>query len=154
MALILGSILQLALLGGLFQVSFWLTISDRTIGKLSPYECGLEPIGDARMKFEIVYYLIGILYLVFDLEIIFLFPLATIQYSLVSVFAFGIAIIFLIILTIGFLYEWFNGALEIATPLPLYLYHYHSIYPVTPVPAPPCNPGTPEPLLLNRVFMV
>jgi NADH-quinone oxidoreductase subunit A len=47
-----------------------------TIEKLSAYECGLEPVGDARMKFEILYYVIGILYLIFDLEIIFLFPLA------------------------------------------------------------------------------
>jgi NADH-quinone oxidoreductase subunit A len=76
-------------------------------------EGGLEPVGDARMKFDILYYVIGILYLIFDLEIIFLFPLATVLFSLGSLLAFGVVMIFLIILTIGFLYEWFHGALEI-----------------------------------------
>jgi NADH-quinone oxidoreductase subunit A len=74
---------------------------------------GLEPVGDARMKFDILYYVIGILYLIFDLEIIFLFPLATVLFSLGSLLAFWVVMIFLIILTIGFLYEWFHGALEI-----------------------------------------
>ena len=57
-------------------------VADRTIEKLSAYECGLEPVGDARMKFEILYYVIGILYLIFDLEIIFLFPLAALLFTL------------------------------------------------------------------------
>jgi hypothetical protein len=74
---------------------------------------GLEPVGDARMKFDILYYVIGILYLIFDLEIIFLFPLATVLFSLGSLLALWVVLIFLIILTIGFLYEWFHGALEI-----------------------------------------
>nr|YP_009659040.1 NADH dehydrogenase subunit 3 [Spizellomyces sp. 'palustris']QCQ69038.1 NADH dehydrogenase subunit 3 [Spizellomyces sp. 'palustris'] len=74
---------------------------------------GLEPVGDARMKFDILYYVIGILYLIFDLEIIFLFPLATVLFSLGSLLAFWVVMIFLIILTIGFLYEFFHGALDI-----------------------------------------
>ena len=65
------------------------------------------------MKFDILYYVIGILYLIFDLEIIFLFPLATVLFSIGSLLAVWVVMIFLIILTIGFLYEWFHGALEI-----------------------------------------
>jgi NADH:ubiquinone oxidoreductase subunit 3 (subunit A) len=82
-----------------------------TIEKLSAYECGLEPVGDARMKFEILYYVIGILYLIFDLEIIFLFPLAALLFTLNSLIAFWVVMLFVIILTIGFVYEWFHGAL-------------------------------------------
>jgi len=63
------------------------------------------------MKFEMIYYVIGILYLIFDLEIIFLFPLATVLLTLNSLLAFWVVLIFIIILTIGFLYEWFHGAL-------------------------------------------
>src|SRR5690349_3108090 len=77
--------------------------------KLSAYECGLEPVGDARIQFDILYYVIGIFYLIFDLEIIFLFPLATVLFSLGSIYAVWVVMIFLIILTIGFLYEWFHG---------------------------------------------
>src|SRR5690606_8797824 len=75
---------------------------------------GLEPVGDARMKFEMIYYVIGILYLIFDLEIIFLFPLATVLLTLNSLLAFWVVLIFIIILTIGFLYEWFHGALMLS----------------------------------------
>lgn len=115
MALLLASVILIALVGGLYQVSFWASATNRTIEKLSAYECGLEPVGDARMKFDIQYYVIGILYQIFDLEIIFLFPQATVLFSLGSLQAFWVVMIFLIILTIGFLYEWFHGALEIVT---------------------------------------
>lgn len=79
---------------------------------LSPYECGLEPIGHNRIKFEIIYYIVAILYLIFDLEILFLFPFATIFLSLISnFFGFSIAMFFIIILTLGFIYEWSQNAL-------------------------------------------
>ena len=117
MAFLLSSVILIALVGVLYQVSFWASITNRTIEKLSAYECGLEPIGDARMKFDILYYVIGILYLIFDLEIIFLFPLATVLFSIGSLLAVWVVMIFLIILTIGFLYEWFHGALEIVIPI-------------------------------------
>jgi NADH-quinone oxidoreductase subunit A len=67
-------------------------------------------VGDARMKFDILYYVIGILYLIFDLEIIFLFPAAITLFTL-NLIAFWVVIVFVIILTIGFYYEWFHGAL-------------------------------------------
>ena len=62
------------------------------------------------MKFDILYYVIGILYLIFDLEIIFLFPLATVLFSIGSLLALWVVMIFLIILTIGFIFEWYHGA--------------------------------------------
>lgn len=73
--------------------------------KLSPYECGFEPYGDARQRFDISFYLIGILFIIFDLEVIFIFPFATIIHDL-SFIGYWVMITFIIILTIGFIYEW------------------------------------------------
>ena len=79
--------------------------------KLSPYECGFEAFEDSRMKFDVRYYLVAILFIVFDLEIAFLFPWAVV---LDSIGAFGLIAmgIFLFILVVGFIYEWKKGALE------------------------------------------
>ena len=79
--------------------------------KLSAYECGFEAFTDARMKFDVRYYLVAILFIVFDLEIAFLFPWAT---SLGAIGTVGLAAmgIFLLILVVGFVYEWKKGALE------------------------------------------
>lgn len=79
--------------------------------KNSAYECGFEPVGDARMQFDVRFYLVAILFIIFDLEIAFMFPWAV---SLDSMTGAGfIAMgIFLIILTVGFIYEWKKGALE------------------------------------------
>ena len=79
--------------------------------KLSAYECGFEAFEDSRMKFDVRYYLVAILFIIFDLEIAFLFPWAV---SLDTVGRFGIAAmgIFLAILVVGFIYEWKKGALE------------------------------------------
>jgi NADH-quinone oxidoreductase subunit A len=79
--------------------------------KLSPYECGFEAFEDARMKFDVRYYLIAILFILFDLEIAFLFPWAVVLQE-IGMFGFVSMIIFLAILTIGFIYEWAKGALE------------------------------------------
>lgn len=79
--------------------------------KVSPYECGFTPLGDARQKFSIQFYLVAILFIVFDIEVLFLFPFAVVLYES-SIVAFWVAIIFLIILTIGFVYEWSKGALK------------------------------------------
>ena len=79
--------------------------------KLSPYECGFDAFGDARMKFDVRYYLVAILFIIFDLEIAFLFPWAV---SLDTVGTFGLVSmgVFLAILVVGFIYEWKKGALE------------------------------------------
>jgi len=79
--------------------------------KLSPYECGFEAFEDSRMKFDVRYYLVAILFIIFDLEIAFLFPWAIVL-DKVGVFGFIAMGIFVGILLIGFLYEWKKGALE------------------------------------------
>ena len=79
--------------------------------KLSPYECGFEAFEDARMKFDVRYYLVAILFILFDLEIAFLFPWAIVLKE-IGTFGFVSMMIFLAILVVGFIYEWMKGALE------------------------------------------
>ncbi len=79
--------------------------------KNSPYECGFEAFEDARMKFDVRYYLVAILFIIFDLEIAFLFPWAVV-FKDIGLFGFVAMMIFLAILVIGFIYEWKKGALE------------------------------------------
>jgi NADH-quinone oxidoreductase subunit A len=79
--------------------------------KLSAYECGFEAFGDARMKFDVRYYLVAILFIIFDLEIAFLFPWAIVLED-IGMFGYVAMLIFLGILVIGFIYEWKKGALE------------------------------------------
>ena len=79
--------------------------------KLSPYECGFEAFEDARMKFDVRYYLVAILFILFDLEIAFLFPWAVVLDD-IGIFGFVSMMIFLGILVVGFIYEWKKGALE------------------------------------------
>jgi NADH-quinone oxidoreductase subunit A len=79
--------------------------------KLSPYECGFDTFGDARGKFDVRFYLVSILFIIFDLEVAFLFPWA-VSLSKIGVFGFWSMMGFLGVLTIGFIYEWKKGALE------------------------------------------
>ena len=79
--------------------------------KLSPYECGFEAFEDARMKFDVRYYLVAILFILFDLEIAFLFPWAVVLQE-IGFFGFMAMMMFLGILVVGFIYEWKKGALE------------------------------------------
>ncbi|WP_421723732.1 NADH-quinone oxidoreductase subunit A [Bauldia sp.] len=79
--------------------------------KLAPYECGFAPFDDARMKFDIRFYLVAILFIIFDLEVAFLFPWAVVFHD-IGWFGFWSVMIFLGVLTIGFIYEWRKGALE------------------------------------------
>ncbi len=79
--------------------------------KLSPYECGFEAFEDARMKFDVRYYLVAILFILFDLEIAFLFPWAVVIND-IGLAGFLAMMLFLAILTVGFVYEWMKGALE------------------------------------------
>ena len=79
--------------------------------KNSPYECGFEAFEDARMKFDVRYYLVAILFILFDLEIAFLFPWA-VSLSSTGRFGLGVMGVFLAILVVGFIYEWKKGALE------------------------------------------
>ena len=79
--------------------------------KLSAYECGFEPFNDSRMEFDVRFYLVAILFIIFDLEIAFLFPWA-ISLGKIGIFGFVSMMIFLSILTVGFIYEWKKGALD------------------------------------------
>ena len=79
--------------------------------KLSAYECGFDPFGDARGKFDVRFYLVAILFIIFDLEVAFLFPWA-VSLKDVGIYGFWSMMAFLGILTIGFIYEWKKGALE------------------------------------------
>ena len=79
--------------------------------KLSAYECGFNAFDDSRMKFDVRFYLVAILFIIFDLEVAFLFPWA-ISLKEVGIFGFWSMMVFLGVLTIGFIYEWRKGALE------------------------------------------
>lgn len=95
----------------LLSLGFLIGRGDKDDEKLSPYECGFEAFDDSRMKFDVRYYLVAILFIIFDLEIAFLFPWAV---SLDTVGKFGLLAmaLFLAILVVGFIYEWKKGALE------------------------------------------
>nr|YP_010620155.1 NADH dehydrogenase subunit 3 [Herposiphonia versicolor]WAX04191.1 NADH dehydrogenase subunit 3 [Herposiphonia versicolor] len=95
----------------LFFLSYIIISQKSDQEKLSAYECGFNPFEDARLTFDIRFYLVAILFLIFDLEISFLFPWIIALNSL-NFFVFWSMIFFLFILTIGFIYEWFKGALE------------------------------------------
>ena len=79
--------------------------------KLSAYECGFNAFDDARMKFDVRFYLVSILFIIFDLEVAFLFPWA-VSFGEIGMFGFWSMMVFLAVLTIGFIYEWKKGALE------------------------------------------
>ena len=80
-------------------------------GKLEPYECGVEPIRDARQRFSVRYYIVAMLFLIFDVETVFLFPWA-VQYRSLALFGFIEMFIFIAILIFGYVYAWKRGALE------------------------------------------
>jgi len=105
--LALSGVIALALL----VAPFIIAVKNPDPEKQSAYECGFEPFDDARMKFDARFYLVAILFIIFDLEVAFLFPWA-VAFRDVGWFGFTSMMIFLTILTIGFIYEWKKGALE------------------------------------------
>ena len=101
-----------ALIGlGLLVAPFMVAFKSPDPEKLSAYECGFNAFDDARMKFDVRLYLVSILFIIFDLEIAFLFPWA-VAFSKVGWYGFWSVIVFLAVLTVGFIYEWKKGALE------------------------------------------
>jgi NADH-quinone oxidoreductase subunit A len=108
-------LLFIAIAGGvgiaLIAIPFVLAPKDPYPEKLSAYECGFNAFGDARMKFDVRFYLVSILFIIFDLEVAFLFPWA-ITLRATGAFAFWSMMAFLGVLTVGFIYEWRKGALE------------------------------------------
>ena len=95
----------------IFFLSYFVASQRPDTEKTSPYECGFDPFDDARGKFDIRFYLVAILFIIFDLEVSFLFPWALVL-NKITLFGFLTMAIFLVILTVGFIYEWRKGALE------------------------------------------
>ena len=96
---------------GFIVINFLFSPKNPDPEKLSAYECGFEAFDDSRMEFDIRFYLVAILFIIFDLEVAFLFPWA-IVFGDIGLFGFFSMMFFLTILTIGFIYEWKKGALE------------------------------------------
>jgi NADH-quinone oxidoreductase subunit A len=97
--------------GALMVAPFLLAYQSPDSEKLSAYECGFNAFDDARMKFDVRFYLVSLLFIIFDLEVAFLFPWA-VAFKDVGAFGFWSMMLFLLVLTIGFVYEWKKGALE------------------------------------------
>jgi len=110
-SIILFLIIALILSIGFIVINFLFSPKKPDPEKLSTYECGFEPFSDSRMEFDVRFYLVAILFIIFDLEIAFLFPWA-ISLGNIGLLGFISMMIFLIILTVGFIYEWKKGALD------------------------------------------
>ena len=110
-SIILFLIIALILSIGFIVINFLFSPKKPDPEKLSTYECGFEPFSDSRMEFDVRFYLVAILFIIFDLEIAFLFPWA-ISLGNIGLHGFISMMIFLIILTVGFIYEWKKGALD------------------------------------------
>ena len=111
LSIIIFLILALGLSCAFVVINFILSPKNPDPEKLSAYECGFEPFEDSRMEFDVRFYLVAILFIIFDLEIAFLFPWA-ISLGNIGILGFSSMMIFLFILTIGFIYEWKKGALD------------------------------------------
>jgi NADH-quinone oxidoreductase subunit A len=101
----------LAIGAALMIAPFLLAVNNPDAEKVSAYECGFNAFDDARMKFDVRFYLVSLLFIIFDLEIAFLFPWA-VAFNEIGAFGFWSMMAFLGVLTIGFIYEWRKGALE------------------------------------------
>ena len=111
LAILVYFLFSFALAALLVFLSFLFAPQKPDAEKISAYECGFDPFEDARGKFDIRFYLVAILFIIFDLEVTFLFPWA-VCLNQIGFFGFFTMMIFLIVLTIGFIYEWKKGALE------------------------------------------
>ena len=109
--IILFLVIALGLSCAFIVLNFILSPKNPDPEKLSAYECGFDAFDDSRMEFDVRFYLVAILFIIFDLEIAFLFPWA-ITLGKIGLFGFWSMMIFLAVLTIGFIYEWKKGALE------------------------------------------
>lgn len=95
----------------IYLISLFILVKEYDFEKISSYECGFDPFTEIRIKFNVKFYLVSILFIIFDIEIIFLFPWGVVLNSL-GFFGFWIILFFLLILFLGFIYEWSNGALD------------------------------------------
>ena len=111
LSIIIFLFVALGLSVGFIVLNFLFSPKNPDPEKLSAYECGFEAFGDSRMEFDVRFYLVAILFIIFDLEIAFLFPWA-ISLGNLGPLGFWSMMVFLLILTIGFIYEWKKGALD------------------------------------------
>ena len=111
LSIIIFLFMALGLSVGFIVLNFLFSPKNPDPEKLSAYECGFEAFGDSRMEFDVRFYLVAILFIIFDLEIAFLFPWA-ISLGNLGPLGFWSMMVFLLILTIGFIYEWKKGALD------------------------------------------
>ena len=111
LSIIIFLFVSLTLSVGFIVLNFLFSPKNPDSEKLSAYECGFEAFGDSRMEFDVRFYLVAILFIIFDLEIAFLFPWA-ISLGNIGSLGFWSMMIFLFILTVGFVYEWKKGALD------------------------------------------
>ena len=111
LSIIIFLFVALSLSIGFILLNFLFSPRNPDPEKLSAYECGFEAFSDSRMEFDVRFYLVAILFIIFDLEIAFLFPWA-VAFKDVGLLGFWSMIIFLLVLTVGFAYEWKKGALE------------------------------------------
>ena len=106
--LILFSVILSTIISG---ASYIVSVKQPDSEKVSVYECGFDPFGSSRVPFSVKFFLVGILFLIFDLEISFLFPWGVV-YNQIELFGFWVVYLFLVVLTIGLVYEWVKGGLE------------------------------------------
>ena len=111
LSIIISLFIAICLSVGFIVLNFLFSPKNPDSEKLSAYECGFEAFGDSRMEFDVRFYLVAILFIIFDLEIAFLFPWA-ISLGSIGSLGFWSMMIFLFILTVGFVYEWKKGALD------------------------------------------
>ena len=111
LSIIIFLFVSLTLSVGFIVLNFLFSPKNPDPEKLSAYECGFEAFGDSRMEFDVRFYLVAILFIIFDLEIAFLFPWA-ISLGSLGALGFWSMMIFLFVLTVGFIYEWKKGALD------------------------------------------
>lgn len=95
----------------LYLLSYFFVTKSADLEKVTSYECGFDPFQDSRSEFEVKFYLVGILFIIFDLEVSFLFPWC-VCIGYFSYFEFFVTFLFLLVLTVGFVYEWGSGALD------------------------------------------
>jgi NADH-quinone oxidoreductase subunit A len=105
----MGAVVFLA--AAILGMSAWVGVKRPTREKLSPYECGIQPVGDARERFSISFYLVGMLFILFDVEAVFLYPWAVV-YKELRWFGFVEMLLYIVILLAGYVYIWKKGALD------------------------------------------
>ena len=111
LSIVIFLFVALVLSTGFIVLNFLFSPKNPNTEKLSAYECGFEAFGDSRMEFDVRFYLVAILFIIFDLEIAFLFPWA-VSLGNIGTLGFWSMMIFLFVLTVGFIYEWKKGALD------------------------------------------